>query len=114
MHKFNTLALAAALSLGAVGLAHASTTDLTGAWKYSAGASATPCTLTLTSDAANGGTVASQDCAAGLNGISRWKTIGPRLQLLTSSGELIAYAAPKGDGYEGTRITDQKKIVLSR
>jgi hypothetical protein len=113
MTKFNAFALAAVLSMGAAGVAHANAADVSGAWKFTAGSNAA-CTLTLTSDADNGGTVASQDCASGLNGVSRWKTVGPRLQLLTSSGDLIAYASPKGDTYEGTRITDQKKIVLSR
>ena len=114
MNKFKALALGASVAFATIGLAHADSA-VTGAWKLSVGANDAPCTLTLAADASDrGGTVATSDCEAGLNTIGRWQTLGSRLQLLSPDGQLVAYFSPKGEEYDGTRVSDEKKLVLSR
>ncbi|GEM_PF-1471909 len=114
MNRFKALALGASVGLSTIGLAHADNA-ITGAWKLTVGENDAPCTITLAANASDrGGTVSSTDCAGGLNAIGRWQTLGNRLQLLSASGQLIAYFSPKGDEYAGTRVSDEKKLVLSR
>jgi hypothetical protein len=113
--KLRTLTLAAALSLASAGMAHADGA-VTGAWKLSIGTNDAPCTLTLTADAVGtaGPAAPAGDCQYGLSVISHWKTVGPTLQLYAPSDELIAWLKPKGDAYEGSRISDGRKLALNR
>jgi len=114
MNRFKAVLLGATLALTTIGLAHADS-GVTGTWKLTAGNNDAPCTVTLAADATDrGGTVSTTDCAGGLNAIGRWQTLGTRLQLLSPDGQLVAYFSPKGDDYAGTRVSDQKKLVLSR
>ena len=114
MNRFKALILGASVALATIGIAHANAI-VTGSWKLSVGATEAPCTLTLAADTSDrGGTVTTSDCEGGLNAVGHWKTLGSRLQLLSPDGQLVAYFSPKGDAYEGTRVTDEKKLVLSR
>jgi hypothetical protein len=115
MTKLTSLILGACVAFASIGLAHADSA-VAGAWKLSVGVNDAPCTLTLSQDMTGaGGTVAyGQDCPGGLNSVSAWKTSGNGIQLLSGSGELIAWLNPKGDSYVGNRITDGRKLALSR
>lgn len=115
MARIGSLALGALLALCTVALARAQE-PVTGAWKFSIGAS-DPCTLTLAPDAANpdGGVVTpSSECPGGLNTIGRWKESGSSLQLLSPSGDMIAWLKEKNGSYQGSRLTDGQKLALDR
>jgi hypothetical protein len=89
---------------------------VTGAWKFSIGAT-DPCTLTLSADAASSATgpvTPSTECPAGLNTIGRWKQTGTGLQLLSPSGDMIAWLKEKNGSYQGSRLTDGQKLALER
>ena len=116
MTKISALALGALLALSTVALAHADGA-VTGTWKLSVGANDAPCTLTLTAEeAANtAGTVTQgADCQAGLSTIGHWKAVGGGLQLYSASGDLVAMLKSKGDSYQGSRVSDGRKVALDR
>jgi hypothetical protein len=107
--------LGTGIALASISLAQADG-SVAGAWKLSVGVNGTPCTLTLTPDASGvAGTIDSgADCPSGLNTVSTWKATGGHIQLLSGSGELVASLSAKGDAYAGTRLTDGRKVALSR
>ena len=113
MTKLNSLILGTTLAFGLIGLAQADSTQPTGAWKLSTGANDAPCVITLTNDTDNAGPVASTgDCNGTV--VGHWKTVGTTLQLTTADGTLVAYMKPKGDAYEGKRISDGRVVALAR
>ena len=116
MTKISALAIGAALALSTVALAHADDA-LTGTWKLSVGANDAPCTLTLTADdsvGTAGAVTPGSDCDAGLSTIGHWKSVGTGLQLYSPSGELVAWLKAKGDSYQGSRLSDGRKVALNR
>jgi hypothetical protein len=116
MTKISALALGGLLAFSTVALAHADGT-MTGTWKLSVGANAAPCTLTLSSDeaaSAAGTVVQGADCDAGLSTIGHWKSIGSGLQLYSPSGDLVALLKAKGASYQGSRVSDGRKVALDR
>jgi hypothetical protein len=113
MTKLNSLFLGTIVAVGLIGLAHADSTQPTGAWKLSTGVNDAPCVITLTTDTDNAGPVASTGDCNGTN-VGHWKTVGSTLQLTTPDGELVAYMKPKGDAYEGKRISDGRVVALAR
>src|SRR5665213_135779 len=112
MTKLNSLILGSALAFGLIGLAQADST-VTGAWKLSAGVNDAPCVVTLNADATTAGSATSTGDCNGTN-VGRWKTVGPSLQLLSGNGELVAWLKPKGDTYQGTRVSDGRVVALAR
>lgn len=115
MTKIGSLAIGALLALSTVALARAEE-PVTGVWKLSIGAT-DPCTLTLSSDAANtaaGIVTPSTECPGGLNAIGRWKQTGSGIQLLSPSGDMIAWLREKNGTYQGPRLTDGQKLALGR
>lgn len=114
MNTIRALSIAAGLVLAGISIVQADTT-VAGSWKLAVGSSA-PCTLTLTADASPTAGTAAQgsDCAGGLGVIGHWQTAGTGLQLLSPSGNLVAWLKPKGDAYEGTRVEDGRKVALTR
>lgn len=113
MNKLSSLTLGAALAFATIGLAHADS-QVTGAWKLSTGVADAPCVVTFTADvdSTTAGTAAATGDCNGTN-VGHWKTVGPSLQLLSANGELVAWLKPKGDTYEGTRVSDGRKVALS-
>jgi|SRR5579862_5117799 len=115
MTKIGSLAIGAFLALSAIALARAEE-PVTGVWKLSIGAN-DPCTLTLSSDAANtsaGAATPSNECPGGLNTIGRWRESGSGIQLLSPSGDMIAWLKEKNGSYQGSRLTDGQKLALDR
>ena len=115
MTKIGSLTVGALLALSTVALARAEE-GVVGAWKLSIGAN-DPCTLTLSSDAANptaGAVTPSTECPGGLNTIGRWKQTGSGIQLLSPSGDMIAWLKEKNGSYQGSRLTDGQKLALDR
>jgi hypothetical protein len=115
MTKISSLAIGALLALSTVALARAEE-PVTGAWKLSIGAT-DPCTLVLSADATNsetGAVIPSTECPSGLNTIGRWKQTGTGLQLLSPSGDMIAWLKEKNGSYQGSRLTDGQKLALGR
>jgi len=115
MTKTSSLAIGAFLALSTVALAHAQE-SIAGAWKLSIGAT-DPCMLTLSADpatAAAGVVTPSTECPGGLNAIGRWKQSGTGLQLLSPSGDMIAWLKQKNGSYQGSRLTDGQKLALDR
>ncbi|HLY06040.1 MAG TPA: AprI/Inh family metalloprotease inhibitor [Rhizomicrobium sp.] len=115
MTKIGSLAIGAFLALSTVALARAEE-PVTGVWKLSIGAT-DPCTLTLSSDAADpdaGAATPSTQCPGGLNSIGRWKQRGSSIQLLSPSGDMIAWLKEKNGSYQGSRLTDGQKLALDR
>lgn len=115
MTKTGSLAIGAFLALTTVALARADE-SVAGVWKLSIGAT-DPCMLTLSSDPANAsaGTVTpSTECPGGLNTIGRWKQSGPGIQLLSPSGDMIAWLKEKNGSYQGSRLTDGQRLALDR
>jgi hypothetical protein len=116
MTKIGSLAIGALLALSTVALARAEQ-PVTGVWKLSTGENDAPCTLTLASDPnlATAGVVSpSTDCVSGLNDIGRWKTTPSGLQLLSPSGDMVAWLKEKNGAFEGTRLSDGRKLALDR
>ncbi len=115
MTKLTSLAFGAALALASIGAAHADGT-VSGAWKLTVGTTDAPCTLTLTpNDSGVGGSIEmGADCPSGLNTVTTWKVAGNGVQLYAGTGDLVASLKPKGDVYVGTRLTDGRKLALSR
>ena len=114
MNKLSSLLLGAAVAFATIGLAHAADSSATGTWKLSTGVADAPCTVTLTADAAadNAGSVASTGDCSGTT-VGRWHNMSNGLQLLSNNGTLVAWLKPKGDIYEGTRVSDGRKVALS-
>ena len=115
MTKISALAIGALLALSTVALARAEE-PVTGVWKLSIGVD-DPCSLTLAADPANpmvGEVTPSAECPAGLDMIGRWKTTATGLQLMSYSGEMIAWLKEKNGAYQGSRISDGKKLALDR
>src|SRR5215469_6418057 len=115
MTKVASLAIGGLLALSTVALAHAQET-VTGVWKLSIGTT-DPCTLTLSADTASpdAGVVSpSTECPGGLNAIGRWKQTGSGIQLLSPSGDMIAWLKEKNGIYQGSRLTDGQKVALDR
>jgi hypothetical protein len=113
MNKLSSLALGAALAFTTIGLAHADSA-VTGSWKLSTGAVDAPCTVTLAADPDNAtqGTITSTGDCNGTT-VAHWRASGSSLQLLSNNGTLVAWLKPKGDVYEGTRLSDGRKVALS-
>jgi hypothetical protein len=113
MTKLSSLLLGAAVAFATIGLAQADA-QVTGTWKLSTGVADAPCTVTLTADAnsATAGTAVSAGDCNGTN-VTQWKTVGPSLQLLAGNGELVAWLKPQGDTYQGTRVSDGRKVALA-
>lgn len=109
------MALGFALALFTIGLARADET-VSGAWKLSVGVNDAPCTVTLTPDASGDAGVVSSgsDCPGGLNVLATWKTAGRGIQLYSGTGDLVVWLNPKGDDFVGNRISDGRKVALSR
>ena len=115
MTKVGSLAMGALLALSTVALARADE-PMSGSWKLSIGAT-DPCTLTLSTDAASAATgvvTPSTECPGGLNTIGRWKQSGTGLQLLSPSGDMIAWLKEKNGAWQGSRLTDGQKLALDR
>jgi hypothetical protein len=115
MTKISAFALGALLALSTVALARAEE-PVTGIWKLSIGVN-DPCSLTLAADPTNpsaGDVTPSSECPAGLDTIGRWKTTGTGLQLLSYSGEMIAWLKEKDGVYQGSRLSDGRKLALDR
>ncbi|MGH6872098.1 MAG: AprI/Inh family metalloprotease inhibitor [Rhizomicrobium sp.] len=113
MNKLSSLALGAALAFTTIGMAHAAD-SAAGTWKLATGVADAPCMITLTADAsvADAGTVTSTGDCNGTT-VGRWHDQPNGLQLLSSNGTLVAWLKPKGDVYEGTRLSDGRKVALS-
>jgi hypothetical protein len=112
MNKLSSLLLGGAIALATIGAAHAAT-PVTGSWKLSTGVADAPCTVTLTAGTTDStGTAASTGDCNGTN-VGQWHTTGSNLELLASNGTLVAILRSKGDGYEGSRISDNRKVALS-
>ncbi|HEX4081291.1 MAG TPA: AprI/Inh family metalloprotease inhibitor [Rhizomicrobium sp.] len=116
MTRLTSLAIGALIAFSTVALASAEQ-PVTGAWKLSVGENDAPCTLTLSSDS-NVGTAGvalpSSDCVGGLNEIGRWKATGSGLQLFSPSGDMVAWLKEKNGTFEGSRLSDGKKLALDR
>jgi hypothetical protein len=113
MTKINALFLGTTLALGLIGLAHADSASPTGAWKLSTGVNDAPCVITLTTDTDTAGPAASTGDCNGTD-VGRWKAVGGSLQLMSARGELVAWLKPKGDTYEGKRVSDGRIVALAR
>lgn len=115
MNRLTSFALGAGLALGSISLAHAADVP-GGAWKFSVGVNDTPCTLTLSPDTNGaGGTIApGSDCPGGLNSVASFRMSGDSIQLMSGSGDLVAWLKPKDGGYVGTRVSDGRKVALTR
>ena len=112
MNKFHSIALGSVVALGLIGMAHADAAGVTGAWKLTTGTSAT-CTVTLTAQTETGGIVGSDgDCAGTSAG--HYKQVGNGLQLISNTGDLVAWLKPKGDTYTGNRVSDSRVVTLAR
>ena len=113
MNRLSSIALGAAIAFATIGLAHAAT-PVTGSWKLSTGVADAPCTVTLASDANSdvSGTASSTGDCNGTN-VGQWHTNGSHLELLSPSGTLVALLSAKGDAYEGSRISDGRKVALN-
>lgn len=116
MTRLRALALGAALAFSTVALARAGE-PVTGTWKLSIGENDAPCTLTLAADETvetAGIATPSSDCARGLNTIGRWKATPSGLQLLSPSGDMVAWLKEKNGIYQGPRLSDGEKLALNR
>ncbi len=112
MNKLSSLLLGGAVALATIGAAHAAA-PVAGSWKLSTGAADAPCVVTLTAGATdNNGTAASTGDCNGTK-VGQWHTTGSALELLASNGTLVAILRPKGDAYEGSRLSDGRKVALS-
>jgi len=118
MSRFSTFLAAAALASGLALLPAAASADaLAGAWTLGIGKDDAGCSVTF---AVNGtetaGSVASAGgCSDAAGSIARWRVVGKNLNLLSPSGALIAFLKPAGENrYEGQRVKDSRKVVLSR
>jgi Protease inhibitor Inh len=116
MTRLSALAVGALVAFSTVALARADEA-VTGVWKLSVGENDAPCTLTLASDTAmdsSGVATPSGDCAGGLNEIGRWKSTNSGLQLFSPSGDMVAWLKAKDGAYEGSRLSDGRKLALDR
>ncbi|MGH6876213.1 MAG: AprI/Inh family metalloprotease inhibitor [Rhizomicrobium sp.] len=116
MTRLGSLAIGALLAFSTVALASAEQ-PVTGTWKLSVGENDAPCTLTLASDSMIGtaGVASpSPDCAGGLNAIGRWKATASGLQLFSPSGDMVAWLKEKNGAFQGSRLSDGKKLALDR
>jgi hypothetical protein len=116
MTKLSALAIGAMIAFSTVAFARAEE-SLTGAWKLSVGENDAPCTLTLATDSSVGTAgvaTPSSDCASGLNSIGRWKSTSAGLQLYSPSGDMVAWLKEKNGAYEGSRLSDGRKLALDR
>jgi hypothetical protein len=116
MNKISALAVGALIAFSTVALARAEE-PVAGTWKLSVGENDAPCTLTLASEttaATTGVATPSSDCAGGLNEIGRWKTTPSGLQLFSPSGDMVAWLKAKDGSYQGSRLSDGRKLALDR
>lgn len=113
MNKLSSLALGAVVAFATIGLAHAADSAAVGTWKLSTGVADAPCMVTLAADPAvsDAGTITSTGDCNGTT-VGRWHQANG-LQLLSNNGTLVAWLRPKGDVYEGTRLSDGRKVALS-
>ena len=114
MNRLSSLAVGAAVAVASIALAHADPAAVTGSWKMSVGAHGDPCVVTLA--AIPGNDAAGMARSAGnCSGVAfqQWKLAGSRLQLQQNNGTLVAYLRPKGDSFEGQRVSDGKAVALS-
>jgi len=114
MSKLSSVAVGAAVAFASIALAHADPA-VTGPWKLSVGANDDPCVVTLAANPGNdtAGTASSTGDCNGV-GFQQWKLTGSKLQLQENNGTLVAYLRPKGDSFEGQRISDGKSVALNR
>jgi hypothetical protein len=113
MSKLSSIAIGAAVALFSISLAYADPA-VTGAWKLSVGVNDDPCVVTLATDSGTdtaGTATSTGDC----NGVAfqQWKLTGSKLQLQQNNGTLVAYLRPKGDAFEGQRVSDGKAVALT-
>jgi hypothetical protein len=113
MSKLSSVALGAAVAFASIALAHADPA-VTGSWKLSVGVNDDPCMVMLASEPGNdaAGTASlTGDC----NGVAfqQWKLTGSKLQLQQNNGTLVAYLRPKGEAFEGQRVSDGKAVALT-
>lgn len=116
MTRISAFAIGALVALSTVAFASAEET-VTGVWKLSVGVNDAPCTLTFAFDPAvdtAGTATPSSDCASGLNTIGRWKETATGLQLYSPSGDMVALLKEKDGGYQGSRLSDGRKLALDR
>jgi len=116
MTRFASVAIGALVAFSVVALASAEQ-PVTGTWKLSVGENDAPCTLTLSSNSdvgAAGVALPSPDCVGGLNEIGRWKATRSGLQLFSPSGDMVAWLKEKNGSFEGSRLSDGKKLALDR
>jgi hypothetical protein len=111
MNKFHSIALGGALAFALIGMAHADNASLAGTWKLTTGSKA-PCTVSLTAESDVGGTVSSDGDCAGTT-VGHYKQVGTGIQLISNTGDLVAWLHPKGDAYTGTRVADSRTVTLS-
>ena len=113
MSKLSSLAVGAAVALTSIALAHADPA-VTGSWKLSIGAHDDPCVVTLAANPGNDA-AGTASTAGACNGVAfqQWKFTGSKLQLQQNNGTLVAYLRPKGDSFEGQRVSDGKAVALS-
>jgi hypothetical protein len=115
MSKMASLVAGAALVLASAGFAYADD-SVAGAWKMTVGVNGAPCSLTFTANESgtSGAIAAGPDCPSGLNAVSTWKMSGASMELYAGSGDLVAWLKPKDGVYLGTRLSDGRKLALSR
>lgn len=116
MTKLSALAIGALIAFSTVAFAGAEE-PVTGVWKLSVGENDAPCTLTLVTDStvSTAGTATpSSDCTRGLDSIGRWKSTPAGLQLYSPSGDMVAWLKEKNGAYEGSRLSDGRKLALDR
>jgi hypothetical protein len=60
-------------------------------------------------------TAGSASSTGDCNGVAfqQWKLTGSKLQLQQNNGTLVAYLKPKGDTFEGQRVSDGKAVALT-
>lgn len=112
MSKLSSFLVGAAVALTSIALAHADPA-VTGSWKLSVGLNA-PCQVTLAPNPGSD-TAGSASAAGDCNGMAfqQWKLTGSKLQLQQNNGTLVAYLKPKGNAFEGARVSDGKTVALT-
>ena len=112
MNKFHSIALGGALALGLIGMAQADSASLAGTWKLTTGSKAA-CTVSLTAESDVGGSVTTSDGDCAGTSVGHYKQVGTGIQLISNTGDLVAWLHPKGDAYTGTRVADSRTVTLS-
>ncbi|MBI1329002.1 MAG: hypothetical protein GC166_03750 [Alphaproteobacteria bacterium] len=109
MNRLIISAVAGGLAVLASSAAFADTAA-TGQWKYTVGSN-TDCSITINEDQT---VVTTGTCPTGNYAVAHWETSGSNIKLLSASDELVAILKPKGEGFEGKRVYDSRKVALSR